>query len=172
MRKILIVVDMQNDFIDGALGTAEAVSIVEPVINKIKSFEGEVLFTRDTHFEGYLQTQEGTNLPVEHCIRGTHGWQIRDEIDALRKTEAIDKVTFGSNTLFELLEDENAKERIDEITLIGLCTDICVISNAIGIKAFLPEVKITVDSKCCAGVTPKSHQNALEAMKMCQIQIL
>ena len=172
MRKILIVVDMQNDFIDGALGTAEAVSIVEPVINKIKSFEGEVLFTRDTHFEGYLQTQEGANLPVEHCIRGTHGWQIRDEIDALRKTEAIDKVTFGSNTLFELLEDENAKERIDEITLIGLCTDICVISNAIGIKAFLPEVKITVDSKCCAGVTPESHQNALEAMKMCQIQIL
>lgn len=172
MRKILIVVDMQNDFIDGALGTPEAVSIVEPVISKIKSFEGEVLFTRDTHFDGYLQTQEGSNLPVEHCIKGTYGWQIRDEIDALRKTEAIDKVTFGSNTLFELLEDENAREKIDEITLIGLCTDICVISNAIGIKAFLPEVKIVVDSACCAGVTPASHQNALEAMKMCQIQIL
>jgi nicotinamidase-related amidase len=119
-----------------------------------------------------MDTQEGKNLPVPHCIKGTHGWEIRAELDALRKTEAIDKLTFGSSTLFEALEDENTKEKIDEITLIGLCTDICVISNAIGIKAFLPEVKVIVDSACCAGVTPESHQNALNAMKMCQIEIL
>lgn len=172
MRKILIVVDMQNDFIDGALGTPEALSIVSKVERKIKEFDGEVIFTRDTHFDGYLSTQEGGNLPVEHCIKGTHGWQIRAELDALRKTDAIDKLTFGSSTLFELLEDENTKKKIDEITLIGLCTDICVISNAIGIKAFLPEAKIIVDSECCAGVTPESHKTALDAMKMCQIEII
>ena len=172
MRKILIVVDMQNDFIDGALGTPEAVAIVDNVKRKIEGFDGEVLFTRDTHFENYLDTQEGKNLPVMHCIKGTQGWQIRSELDALRKTDAIDKLTFGSSTLFELLEDENARERIDEITLVGLCTDICVISNAIGIKAFLPEVKVVVDSSCCAGVTVESHNNALDAMKMCQIEII
>lgn len=172
MRKILIVVDMQNDFIDGALATPEAQGIVPNVISKIKGFDGEILFTRDTHLDNYLSTQEGKSLPVAHCIKGTHGWQIQSEIDALRKTEAIDKFTFGSSTLFELLEDENAKERIDEITLVGLCTDICVISNAIGIKAFLPETKIIVDSACCAGVTPQSHENALNAMKMCQIEII
>ena len=172
MRKILIVVDMQNDFIDGALGTPEAVAIVENVKRKIEDFDGEVIFTRDTHFDNYMDTQEGKNLPVPHCIKGTHGWEIRAELDALRKSEAIDKLTFGSSTLFEALEDENAKEKIDEITLIGLCTDICVISNAIGIKAFLPEVKITVDSACCAGVTPESHQRALDTMRVCQIEIL
>ena len=172
MRKILIVVDMQNDFIDGTLGTPEAVAIVDNVKRKIEGFDGEVLFTRDTHFENYLDTQEGKSLPVMHCIKGTQGWQIRSELDALRKTDAIDKLTFCSSTLFELLEDENARERIDEITLVGLCTDICVISNAIGIKAFLPEVKVVVDSSCCAGVTVESHNNALDAMKMCQIEII
>ncbi len=172
MRRFLIVVDMQNDFIDGALGTPEAVSIVDKVKRKIESFDGEVIFTRDTHFDNYMDTSEGKRLPVMHCIKGTHGWEIRAELDALRRTEAIDKITFGSSTLFEMLEDENTRDKIDEITLIGLCTDICVISNAIGIKAFLPEVKIIVDSACCAGVTPQSHQNALEAMKMCQIEII
>ncbi len=172
MRKILIAVDMQNDFIDGALGTPEAVAIVDNVKRKIETFDGEVIFTRDTHFDNYMDTSEGKRLPIMHCIKGTHGWEIRAELDALRKTEAIDKITFGSSTLFEMLEDENARDKIDEITLIGLCTDICVISNAIGIKAFLPETKIIVDSACCAGVTPQSHQNALEAMKMCQIEII
>ena len=172
MRKILIVVDMQNDFIDGALGTPEAVSIIENVKRKIEGFDDEVIFTRDTHFDNYIDTQEGKNLPVPHCIKGTHGWQIREELDSLRKTDAIDKLTFGSSALFESLRRENEKEKIDEITLVGLCTDICVISNAIGIKAFLPEVEIVVDSACCAGVTPESHQRALDAMKMCQIKVI
>ncbi len=172
MRRILIVVDMQNDFINGALGTKEAVAIVPNVIEKIKGFDGEILFTRDTHFNDYLSTQEGTNLPVKHCIKGTWGWEINSQIDELRNSKAIDKVTFGSNTLFEMLDSENKREKIDEITLVGLCTDICVISNAIGLKAFLPETKFIVDSSCCAGVTPESHQNALDAMKMCQIEII
>lgn len=172
MRNILLVIDMQNDFIDGALGTAEAVSIVPNVIEKIKSFDGEVYFTRDTHFDDYLNTQEGKNLSIKHCIKSTQGWQIRKEIDDLRKTDVIDKITFGSSYLFKFLEDENKNEKIDKITLIGLCTDICVISNAIGIKAFLPEIQIEVDSSCCAGVTKESHENALKAMKMCQITII
>ena len=150
MQNILIVVDMQNDFIDGALGTKEAVAIVPKVEEKIRNFEGKVFFTRDTHETYYLETQEGKNLPVPHCIRGTDGWQIREELDALRKTEPID----GS------------------ITLVGLCTDICVISNALLIKASLPEVPICVDATCCAGVTPESHENALKAMEACQIRII
>lgn len=167
--KYLIVVDMQNDFIDGALGTAEAVAIVPYVKEKIEKFEGKVLFTRDTHEIDYLSTQEGRNLPVEHCIKGTNGWQIRSELDILRKTEAIDKPTFGSTALVHLLQKANDVEAVE---LIGLCTDICVISNAMLIKAAFPEVPITVDAKCCAGVTPQSHQNALTAMKMCQIRVV
>ncbi len=172
MRKILIVVDMQNDFIDGALGTPEAIKIVEAVKAKIASFDGEIIYTRDTHPISYLQTQEGKNLPVEHCIKGTRGWEIKEEIYASGEGKIIDKPTFGSSELFAYLRAENEAEQIDEITLIGLCTDICVISNAMGIKAFLPEVKIIVDSHCCAGVTPESHENALSAMKMCQIEII
>lgn len=167
--KYLIVVDMQNDFIDGALGTAEAVAIVPYVKEKIEKFEGKVLFTRDTHEIDYLSTQEGRNLPVEHCIKGTNGWQIRSELDILRKTEAIDKPIFGSTSLVHLLQKANDVEAVE---LIGLCTDICVISNAMLIKAAFPEVPITVDAKCCAGVTPQSHQNALTAMKMCQIRVV
>ena len=167
--KYLIVVDMQNDFIDGALGTAEAVAIVPYVKEKIEKFEGKVLFTRDTHEIDYLSTQEGRNLPVEHCIKGTNGWQIRSELDILRKTEAIDKPTFGSTALVHLLQKANDVEAVE---LIGLCTDICVISNAMLIKAAFPEVPVTVDAKCCAGVTPQSHQNALDAMKMCQIRVV
>ncbi|MBQ7392360.1 MAG: cysteine hydrolase, partial [Clostridia bacterium] len=135
--KYLIVVDMQNDFIDGALGTAEAVAIVPYVKEKIEKFEGKVLFTRDTHEIDYLSTQEGRNLPVEHCIKGTNGWQIRSELDILRKTEAIDKPTFGSTALVHLLQKANDVEAVE---LIGLCTDICVISNAMLIKAAFPEV--------------------------------
>jgi nicotinamidase-related amidase len=119
-----------------------------------------------------METQEGRNLPVPHCIRGTDGWQIRPELDALRKTEAIDKPTFGSKELGTILTEMNAKDEIGSITLIGLCTDICVISNAMLVKAFLPEVPIIVDSACCAGVTPESHENALKAMQVCQIKVV
>lgn len=171
MNEILIVVDMQNDFIDGALGTPEAVQIVPNVKKKIEAFPGRVLFTRDTHEENYMTTQEGKNLPVPHCIRGTFGWEIRSELDALRQIEAIDKVTFGSSALPNVLLEMNKNVPIDRITLIGLCTDICVISNAMVIKAFLPEVPIVVDASCCAGVTRATHKNALEAMKVCQITV-
>lgn len=172
MNDILIVVDMQNDFIDGALGTKEAVAIVPAVLEKIKGFEGRVIFTRDTHFDNYMDTQEGKNLPVPHCIKGSEGWQIRAELDALRKDEAVDKPTFGSVELSAMLEKENAENPIGSVTLIGLCTDICVISNAMLIKAAMPEVPVIVDAACCAGVSPASHNNALEAMKMCQIRVI
>ena len=172
MRDILIVVDMQNDFIDGALGTPEAVAIVPKVKEKIENFDGLVLFTRDTHESYYLDTQEGKNLPVPHCIRGSEGWQIRKELDDLRTTEPIDKETFGSSEFGGLLCDINEDEEIGSITLIGLCTDICVISNAIIAKAFLPEVPVYVDAACCAGVTLKTHENALKAMEMCQVKVL
>lgn len=171
--KFLIVVDMQNDFIDGALGTKEAVAILPAVKTKIENFEGRVLFTRDTHETDYLETQEGKNLPVEHCIKGTDGWQIRPELDALRKEEAVDKPSFGSVALAQMLKAyDTYEEKIDEITLIGLCTDICVISNAMIIKAYLPETPIFVDAACCAGVTPESHERALDAMAICQITTL
>ena len=169
MKKILVVVDMQNDFIDGALGTPEAVAIVPYVKEKIESFDGEVLFTRDTHAENYMDTQEGRNLPVPHCIKGTAGWEIRAELDALRRTEAIDKLTFGSRDLVDVLAREG---EIESITFVGLCTDICVISNAMVVKAFYPEIPLVVDAKACAGVTPESHARALEAMKMCQIKVV
>ena len=172
MQKVLVVVDMQNDFIDGALGTKEAVAIVPGVKEKIENFDGVVLFTRDTHETYYLDTQEGKKLPVPHCIRDTEGWQIRSELDALRKTEPIDKETFGSTDLAGELTMIDEDEGIGSITLVGLCTDICVISNAMLLKAFLPEVPIMVDSLCCAGVTPESHERALEAMKACQIEVL
>ena len=167
--KYLIVVDMQNDFIDGALGTPEAVAIVPYVRSVIENFDGKVIFTRDTHFDGYMSTQEGKNLPVPHCIKNTDGWQIRAELDALRTTDAVDKITFGSKDLVEIVGRE---DNVDSITFVGLCTDICVISNAMLIKAFYPEIPLTVDAKGCAGVTPESHKNALSAMKMCQISVI
>ena len=166
--KLLVVVDMQNDFIDGALGTKEAVAIVPYVKRAIEQFDGTVLFTRDTHFDGYLQTEEGRHLPVPHCIKDSYGWQIHAELDALRKTDAIDKRTFGSRELVDLLA---GVEDVESITFMGLCTDICVISNALLVKAFYPEIPLAVDAKGCAGVTPESHANALAAMKMCQIEI-
>lgn len=169
---VLVVVDMQNDFIDGALGTKEAVAIVPRVVEKIKSFDGIVLATRDTHGKDYLSTQEGKNLPVEHCIKGSEGWEIREEIETLLKEEPIDKPTFGSRALGEKLLQLDQSGKIDTITFVGLCTDICVISNAMIAKAFLPEVPVLVDASCCAGVTVESHAQALEAMKICQIQIV
>lgn len=172
MQDILVVVDMQNDFIDGALGTKEAVTIVPKVEEKIRNFNGTVFFTRDTHENWYLETQEGKKLPVPHCIRDTEGWQIRRELDILRKTEPVDKETFGSTDLADDLVAMNIDDEIKSITFVGLCTDICVISNALLVKAALPEVPIIVDAACCAGVTPESHENALKAMEMCQVEVV
>ena len=171
MKKVLVVVDMQKDFIDGALGTEEAVAIVDNVVELVKSFDGEVIFTRDTHGDDYLETQEGRNLPVVHCIKGTDGWQLDKKLQVLRtdSMKIFDKPTFGSVALAEYLRQD---KEIEHVMLAGLCTDICVISNALLIKANMPEVEISVIEKCCAGVTPQSHANALEAMKMCQVKIV
>ena len=169
--KVLIVVDMQHDFIDGSLGTEEAKKILPNVEKKIAQYRscGEgIIFTRDTHEENYLETQEGKNLPVKHCIKDTFGWQISGKLD-VADSVVIDKPTFGSTKLMEYLL---SKQNISEIQLVGLCTDICVISNAFLLKAALPEVLISVDSRCCAGVTPESHNRALESMKTCQIMVI
>ena len=173
MRKILIVIDMQNDFIDGALGTAEAVGIVEAVKEKIRSYPPkDVIATMDTHFENYMQTQEGKYLPVPHCVRCTEGWEIRPEIaDLLKGAKVYEKPTFGSMQLAEDLKAAAEKEEI-ELELIGLCTDICVVSNALLLKAQMPEVRISVDASCCAGVTPQKHEAALETMRSCQIRVI
>ena len=175
MKKVLAVIDMQNDFIDGALGTKEAQQIVGNVLSKIKSYQGETIFaTRDTHGENYLETSEGRHLPVPHCIKGSKGWEIREEIArALEEAgaEVIDKPTFGSETLAERLYELSKEEEL-EIELAGLCTDICVVSNALLLKAKLPEAVIRIDASCCAGVTPESHKAALLTMKMCQVEII
>lgn len=165
MKKTLIVVDMQNDFIDGALGTKEALGIVENVKKKITQYVDngdEVIFTRDTHQENYLETNEGKHLPVEHCIEGTNGWAIADGLE-VDNAIYINKKSFGFTDWREY--------NLEEVELVGLCTDICVVSNALIIKALYPEIKVSVDSKCCAGVTPQSHEAALTTMKMCQVEV-
>lgn len=172
--KYLIVVDMQNDFITGSLGTKEAQEILPKVIEKAQNYDGTVVYTRDTHTEDYLNTQEGKKLPVMHCILSEPGWNLDEKLQkvvAKRNSKIYQKPTFGCIELVRDLERTNRKEAIEEIELCGLCTDICVISNALLIKAYMPEVPVCVDASCCAGVTPKSHKNALEAMKMCQITI-
>lgn len=175
-KKLLVVVDMQNDFIDGVLGTKEAVSIVPNVVKKILEYKENgdaVIFTQDTHFEPYLDTNEGKHLPCVHCIKGTHGWQICDAIKHavdLSSHLIYEKVTFGSSTFAQDMSMGDYDE-YDSLEFVGLCTDICVISNVLLAKAFLPEKEISVDSSCCAGVTCESHQNALNAMKMCHITI-
>lgn len=170
--KVLVVVDMQNDFIDGALGTPEAAAIVPKAAEKIRAWDGLVYATQDTHEADYLTTQEGRNLPVEHCMVGTHGWEIAPAIqEAFSDVTYLTKSAFGSRYLAETLAIVNQHQPIEEIELVGLCTDICVISNALLLKAFLPETPIAVDASCCAGVTPESHENALRAMQMCQIRI-
>lgn len=170
--KYLVVVDMQNDFITGSLGTKEAQAILPKVIEKVKNFEGTVIYTKDTHTAEYLSTQEGKNLPVEHCIKDTDGWMLAAELESLSGgCKVFDKPTFGSTQLAEYLVKESVENTMEEIELCGLCTDICVISNALLIKANLPEILISVDASCCAGVTPESHKNALAAMKMCQITV-
>ena len=176
---VLVVVDLQNDFVSGSLGTAEAREIVPLAVGRVAdgvSRGEEILFTRDTHEADYLDTQEGKKLPVPHCVRGTEGWEIVPQLREYAKFP-IDKPTFGSRELGALLKarDEDLKKQgkpgVEKVTLIGLCTDICVISNALLLKAFLPEAEIAVDARCCAGVTPESHRNALEAMKVCQIAV-
>lgn len=175
MEKILIVVDMQNDFVDGALGTKEAQAIVDGVADKIAGFGGRIFATLDTHEQNYLETAEGRKLPVPHCIRGTEGWRINGKVLAAlegRGYEAFEKNTFGSLKLAEAVGEIAEKEK-SEVTLelVGLCTDICVVSNALLLKAYFPELEIAVDSRCCAGVTPRSHEAALETMRMCQIDV-
>ena len=172
MKKILVVVDMQNDFIDAALGTAEAVAIVDAVKEKIISYPVEnVIATMDTHGENYMETQEGQNLPVMHCIKGTDGWKIRPDIaELLEGAKIYEKPTFGSTALAADLKALSENEEI-ELELIGLCTDICVVSNALLLKANMPEVKISVDAACCAGVTPEKHLAALETMRSCQVNV-
>ena len=173
MRRLLVVVDMQKDFVDGALGTKEALAIVPAVVEKIKSYDaGDVFFTKDTHQKDYMSTQEGSNLPVEHCIEGTPGWELDKEVaKVLRGSKVVNKPTFGSTDLARMIKGIASGEEI-EIELIGLCTDICVVSNALLLKAFMPEVKISVDSACCAGVTPTKHEAALETMRSCQINVV
>ena len=161
MRKILVVVDMQNDFIDGSLGTKEAQAIVDNVVAEIANYDpADIFATRDTHLENYLDTQEGKNLPVVHCVKNTKGWEINEKITkALRNAEIIDKPTFGSKILAEKIAAIAEKEDI-EVTLIGLCTDICVVSNALLMKAYVPEIPVRVIASCCAGVTTESHEAA------------
>lgn len=171
-KNILIVVDMQNDFITGSLGTAEAQAIVPKVAAKIAEFDGDVFYTMDTHDEAYLNEQEGQNLPVLHCQEGTEGWQLAPEIinaAPIDPEKVYCKNQFGSVELAEDLQYLNEEEEIDSIELVGLCTDICVVSNAILLKAFLLNVPITVWADSCAGVTPEKHEAALETMRSCQI---
>ena len=172
MKKILVVVDMQNDFIDGALGTQEALAIVDNVKDKIREYDKQDIFvTMDTHTSDYLNTQEGINLPVEHCIKGTEGWLIRSDIaELLDGANVYEKPTFGSVRLARDMAEIAADQDI-EIEIVGLCTDICVVSNALLLKAAMPEVPISVDPACCAGVTPESHEAALKTMQMCQVKI-
>ena len=173
MRNILIVVDIQNDFVDGSLGTPEAQAIIENAAKKIAEFDGDIFVTHDTHFGDYMTTQEGKNLPVEHCVKGTQGWELNSQIcDALVGKDyiTVEKVTFGSASLPCMIEEKYGKTDI-KIELIGLCTDICVVSNALILKAHFPECEVCVDADCCAGTTPQNHDAALEVMKSCQIKI-
>lgn len=174
MNKLLVVVDMQKDFIDGSLGTPEAQAIVPAVVEKIKSFDGDVIYTMDTHDDNYLETQEGRKLPVVHCVVNTDGWKLHPDVQvALNEKHAnvITKSTFGAVDLVDDIEWDRRGKEYDSIELVGLCTDICVVSNALLLKACYPETPISVDASCCAGVTPETHQAALTTMKMCQIEV-
>ncbi|MBP3493733.1 MAG: cysteine hydrolase [Oscillospiraceae bacterium] len=173
MKRFLIVVDMQKDFVDGALGTSEAQQIVPAVVEKIRTFDGEIIVTYDTHEQNYMTTREGRFLPVPHCIRDTEGWQLNTEVAAAlaeRAYTVVEKPTFGAVTLPEVVQQLAGEEEFT-VELIGLCTDICVVSNALLLKAAFPETDMTVDAACCAGVTPESHQAALTTMSFCQIVI-
>ena len=174
MKKLLIVVDMQKDFVDGALGSKEAIGIVDNVVKKIENYDGDIIVTYDTHHQNYMETQEGKNLPVPHCIKGTPGWELDKKVQTAvdkKKYKVIEKPTFGSTELTEYIRENYNTDEL-EIELIGLCTDICVVSNALLIKANFTETMVCVDSACCAGVTPDSHNAALTTMKMCQVNII
>ena len=173
-EKVLIVVDMQKDFVDGVLGTKEAQAIVPAVVEKIKSFDGTVIYTRDTHQSDYMETQEGKKLPVPHCMEGSEGWELIEPLDKLQKQAGAviyDKPTFGSVELADDLKKEYDKGVIKEVELIGVCTDICVVSNALLIKANMPELTVKLDASCCAGVTVEKHEAALETMRSCQVEV-
>lgn len=173
--RYLIVIDMQNDFIDGALGTPEAQAIAPALIDAARAFDGELLFTLDTHGENYLETQEGAHLPVPHCIKGTPGWELIPELAEIqreRDARIFEKPTFGSTELAHYLVQRNAAEPIESIELVGVCTDICVVSNALLIKAALPEVPVRVAPSLCAGVTPEAHEAALTTMASCQVEMV
>jgi len=174
MKKILVVVDMQKDFVDGALGSMEAVAIVDNVASKITGWDGDIIVTYDTHADNYMETSEGRNLPVPHCIKGTAGWKLNDKVEESLKGKEykiIEKPTFGSVELPKYIKDKYDESDI-EIELIGLCTDICVVSNALLLKANFLETPISVDASCCAGVTVETHNAALATMKMCQIKVM
>lgn len=169
MKKYLVVVDMQNDFVTGCLGSKEAQAIVPEMVDYVKNFDGTVVFTQDTHSEDYMNTQEGAKLPVPHCIKGTEGWEIIPELKEMaEKCKVFEKPTFGSKALANFLAEENP----DEVEFIGVCTGICVLSNATLLKAFAPEIPIKVNAKYCACVTPATHETALAAMQTCQIEII
>lgn len=171
--RYLIVIDMQKDFVTGSLGTKEAEAIVPNVVKKAADFEGIVIFTKDTHFENYLDTQEGKLLPVKHCIKDTDGWQLVPELKAVaeeKKCAVFEKNTFGSTDLAQFLLKKYEEKEVESVELIGLCTDICVVSNALLLKAYMPELLIAVDASCCAGVTVDKHTAALQVMESCQIK--
>ncbi len=173
MKHFLIVVDMQRDFVDGSLGSDAAQAIVPKVMDKILRFEGEIFATLDTHSPNYLETAEGRHLPVPHCIKGTPGWMLCDEIAATLEQKGftkVEKLTFGSVLLPRLLYQAAGGQPFT-VELVGLCTDICVVSNALMLKANFPEMEISVDSACCAGVSPATHAAALETMRCCQINV-
>ncbi|MBE6008586.1 MAG: cysteine hydrolase [Lachnospiraceae bacterium] len=175
MNKVLVVVDMQNDFISGSLGSKMAEAIVENVIKKIINFDGKIAYTRDTHYDNYMSTREGKLLPIMHCTEGTEGWEIESRIKALQienDSPVFDKITFGSKRLADFLLYLDKLNKIDEVHVVGLCTDICVISNAFLAQAYLPEATIVIDATCCAGVTEDSHKTALTAMSNCQMKII
>ena len=173
--KTLIVVDMQNDFIDGSLANPAAAAIVEPMTEYIKNFKGDIIFTRDTHYDNYLDTQEGKNLPIPHCIRGTEGWDVRKELVEAANIDPIlylhsfvNKNNFGDITILK----DKIPYYVDKIYLCGTCTDICVISIALNLKAWFPEIKMYCIADLCAGLTPEKHAAALEVMRSCQIEVI
>ncbi len=170
----LIIVDVQKDFVDGALGTKEAQAMLPALLQKAETFSGEIIVTLDTHFENYMETAEGKSLPVPHCIKGTEGWRLTPALEEMargKNWKTYEKPTFGSAAMMEDFKTLHAAGRVDSVELVGLCTDICVVSNALLLKAAMPEVPICVDARCCAGVSPETHEAALAVMQCCQIQI-
>ena len=171
-KKKLIIIDVQNDFITGSLGTEEARRMLPRLLEKVSRFSGEILLTQDSHSDNYPDTQEGKLLPVSHCIIGTEGWEFHRDLEKLRaerNAKVYRKPCFGSVSLVDDLKDAYEKELLDSVELVGICTDICVVSNALMIKSALPELPVYVDASCCAGVTPEKHKAALEVMESCQV---